>query len=169
MCSSRPDRNQPYRLRVGVVAARRTYVVGNVGDARHVCRAVFGVLGDDVETARIDAYSDFDSQMPADIRKAESWLRSRGLISDRRDPAEGICIHRDDDIGWEIARAYTLWSTHVRLRDAAGALLAALDDGAKAITLHLTAAQAAELTDEVGSAATIRDVTTDDDPENLSA
>jgi hypothetical protein len=132
--------------------------VSSVNDATIVCRAVFDVLGDDVDTVGIDAYSDYAGQMPADIQRAEAWLRERGLLADRRDPGEAIRIRRSDDIGWEIARAYTLWSTHVRLRDGAGTTLALLDDGAHAVTVDLTPKQIAQLTESIGSAATITEM-----------
>ena len=143
------------------MAGRRRYVVTGISDARQVCGAVFDVLGGEVETVLIDAYSDYAGQMPADIQRAESWLRERGLLADRRDPAEAICIRRADDIGWEIAKAYTLWATHVRLRDASGKTIATLDDGAHAVTVELTPNRAGVLEETVGSSALIREVSSD--------
>jgi len=143
---------------MGTAAVRRTYVITGVNDPRRVCRAVFDVLGDDVETVAVDAYSDYAGQMPDDIRRAEAWLRELGLLTDRRDPAEAICIPRTDDIGWEIARAYALWATHVRLHDRRRSALAVIDDGGRAATVELTTDQAARLADHIGEAATMTEL-----------
>jgi hypothetical protein len=132
------------------MAGHFTYVIAGVTDARQVCAAVFHVLDADIATVRVDAYSDYADQMPADIRNAEARLRDRGLLRADRDPAEGISIGRDDDIGWEIGRAYAVWSTRVTLLDPHGSVLASLDDGGRAVTLRLGAEQAAAL------AATVR-------------
>jgi hypothetical protein len=125
------------------MAGRCTYVIVDISDARLVCGAIFDVLDDDITSVRIDAYSDYADQMPADIRRAAAWLRDRGLLGPDRDPAEGITIGRDDDIGWEIGRAYAVWSTRVTLLDRNALVLASLDDGGRAITLTLGADQAA--------------------------
>jgi hypothetical protein len=143
------------------MASRYTYVIVRIRNAAHVCRAVFSILGDDIETVRIDAYSDYERQMPADIRKAETWLRDRGLLGTERDPAAAISIGRDDDIGWEIGRAYALWSTRVALLDGRGAVVASLDDGSRAVTLSLDAQQAASLADAIRPARLERLVETD--------
>jgi hypothetical protein len=125
------------------MAGRSTYVIADISDARRVCGAVFDVLDDDIASVRIDAYSDYADQMPADIRRAAAWLRDRGLLGPDRDPAEGIMIGRHDDIGWEIGRAYAVWSTRVTLLDRHGLVLASLDDGCRAITLTLGAERVA--------------------------
>jgi hypothetical protein len=127
------------------MAGRFTYVIVDVTDARQVCAAVFDVLDDGIATVRVDAYSDYANQMPADIRSAEAWLRERGLLRADRDPAEAITIGRDDDIGWEIGRAYAVWSTRVTLLDGNGSVVASLDDGGRAVTLRLDVEQAESL------------------------
>jgi hypothetical protein len=127
------------------MAGRFTYVIAGVTDARHICAAVFDVLHADIATVRVDAYSDYADQMPADIRSAEAWLRERGLLGADRDPAEAISIGRDDDVGWAIGRAYAVWSTRVTLLDRSDSVLASLDDGGRAVTLMLNAEQATSL------------------------
>jgi hypothetical protein len=146
-----------------LMLSRAAYVVHDVTDAAQVCRAVFAVLRDDIETVRIDAYSDYVDQMPEDIRRAEAWLRARGLLGADRDPGAAIQIGRDDDVGWEIARAYALWSTHVRLLDGTGTTIASLDDGAHAVTVELSDVEREALTDAVGAAATVAAVSSADE------
>jgi hypothetical protein len=133
-------------------------VISDVIDAPNVCAAVVNVLGSTVETARIDAYSDYTEQMPDDIRAAQAWLRDRGLRRDDRDPGESISIHRNEDVGWSIAQAYALWSTRVTLHDSVGAILASLDDGARAITAELTDYQLDALREQIADRATITPV-----------
>jgi hypothetical protein len=130
------------------VATRERYVIdGGSGtySVRAVCDAVFGVLDGSVETLRVDAYSDFSSQMPDDIRTAQDWLRARGFARSGGDPGISIVVVRGDDIGWAIARAYVPWSIRTSLRDGLGDNIATLDDGGRSITLNLTASDVAEL------------------------
>jgi hypothetical protein len=129
------------------VSTRQCYVV--VADASSrlhnlasLCGTIFDALDGYVVTARIDAYSDYADQMPADIRTAEEWLRARGLARGEGDPGQGIVVARADDIGWAIVRAYAPWSVRTSLHDPAGVMVATLDDGGFSITLELTAAQA---------------------------
>jgi hypothetical protein len=131
------------------VGARRSYVVegGRADHAATVCEAVFAVLGEVVELLRVDAYSDFTDQMPPDIRAAQDWLRARGFTRGTSDPGIGIDIHRDDDTGWAIARAYAPWSIHTTLYDRDDVSVATLGDGGHSVTLNLTDGEVAVLRD----------------------
>jgi len=129
------------------MSTRECYVVvddvsSGLRNPASLCGTVFDALEGYVVTARVDAYSDYAEQMPADIRTAEEWLRVRGLARGEGDPGLGIVISRVDDIGWAIVRAYAPWSVRTSLHDRAGVMVATLDDGGFSITLELTAAQA---------------------------
>jgi hypothetical protein len=136
------------------VNKRERYVVvdaDNVSrDTVAICAAVFDVLGPDVATAEVDAYSDFDDQMPSDIRAAEGWLRELGMRDAASDPGIGVVVPRSDLVGWAIALAYAPWATRVALHDAAGVSLAALEDGAHLVTVELDAGRALELGSVLG-------------------
>jgi hypothetical protein len=123
---------------------RESYVVEH-DDAASACEAVFDVLGGAVVAARVDAYSDYADQMPADIRAAELWLRDRGLRGAAADPAAGIMVERADETGWAIVRAYALWSSRVVLCDGVGVSIAVLEDAGNAITVELPDGLAAVL------------------------
>jgi hypothetical protein len=135
------------------MSERQSYVVVDAAAADHdtaaFCGAVFDVLGALVETAHVDAYSDYDDQMPGDIRAAELWLRERGLRRGDADPGLGIVIEASDDVGWAIARAYTPWSVHIALYDADGVNVVAFHDGGHAITVNLSDSRAAALLDRI--------------------
>jgi hypothetical protein len=129
------------------VSSRERYVVERATDdgVAAVCVAVFDVLEGSVSTLRVDAYSDFTDQMPADIRAAEEWLRARGFSRVDGDPGRSIVLDRSDETGWSIARAYTPWSIRTALFDAEGVNIATLDDGGHSVTVDLTPDQAALL------------------------
>jgi len=135
------------------VVTRWGYVVEHDGvahDIAGVCTAIFDVLGPQAATVLVDAYTDYPTQMPDDIRAAELWLRDRGLRGSQGDPAAGIEIEPADEIGWSIARAYAPWSIHVALFDAAGNNLATIEDGGHAIVVTLTETEAEALSARIG-------------------
>lgn len=132
---------------------RQRYVVeygSDDHDVGSVCEAVFDVLDASVKTLRVDAYSDYTDQMPDDIRRAQEWLRSRGLARGDGDPGMGIVIERSDEIGWAITRAYAPWSIRTTLVDARGVNVASLEDGGHSVTVHLAGADAAALGNVIG-------------------
>jgi hypothetical protein len=135
------------------VSERQSYVVVDSSDeareAASICGAVFDLLGESAVTAHVDAYSDFDDQMPDDIREAQQWLRGRGLARGSGDPGMAIVIEQHDETGWVIARAYAPWSIHTSLYDADGVNLATLHDGGQSVTVNLNDAQARELTEQM--------------------
>jgi hypothetical protein len=139
------------------VGTRRSYVVDDPsgGHAADICGTVFDVLESRIEALRVDAYSDFNDQMPDDIRAAQEWLRARGLTQGEVDPGIGIAIDRDDEIGWAIARAYSPWSIHTTLYDRDGVTLANLGDGGHSVTLNLTDAEVADLRAILGRSAAL--------------
>jgi hypothetical protein len=126
------------------VTQRHRYIV-NDRNAATVCAAVFEVVGADATHARIDTYSDFHEQMPADIRAAQAWLRERGLGADNDRPGESVAVARTEPIGWAIVEAYAPWSTRTTLHDATGVNRATIEDGGHAVTVDLTTHEVAAL------------------------
>ena len=101
---------------IGGVDERTKYVVEKEittrDEAAKACAAVLEVLRPALRFAAIDAYSDYNDQMPPDVAEAGKWLRQRG--SDRRsgDPGMAVEVPVSDD-GWEVLCRYVPWSIHV--------------------------------------------------------
>lgn len=123
--------------------------------AAAVCAVVFDVLGPTAVTLRVDAYSDFAAQMPAEVRAAEERLRRRGFARAEGDPARSIVIGRSDETGWDIARAYTPWSIRTSLFDADDVNIATLDDGGSSVVVDVTSEQAVLLGLALGDLGTL--------------
>jgi hypothetical protein len=148
------------------VSQREQYVVVDAGaeprDVATVCVEVIDILRDTTAVAHVDAYSDFEDHMPADIRAAEAWLRTRGLARGTGDPGLAIAVESDDEVGWVIARAYAPWSTRVALFDTDDINIATLQHGGQFVTVTLTAELVAAVTAVLGPAAALTPLTADD-------
>ncbi|HEX3823956.1 MAG TPA: hypothetical protein VHV79_05800 [Mycobacteriales bacterium] len=149
------------------MSRRERYVVADAaGDVlAQVCEAVFDVLDQSAVTLRIDAYSDFNDQMPPDITSAEAWLRSRGFTRGEGDPGRRIVFARTDETGWAIARAYAPWSIRTALFDADDVNVATLDDGGRSVVVDLTDEQASLLSLALGEVASLAPLPEPDDHE----
>lgn len=128
---------------------RTTYVVEKKITARDeaatACAAVLEVLGPTLRFAVIDAYSDYNDQMPTDVAEAGRWLRHRGLDRHAGDPGMAVEVQVSDD-GWEVACLYAPWSIHVELFGDCPSPIGTLHDCGYTITADLSPAEAAALT-----------------------
>jgi hypothetical protein len=133
------------------VSERQDYVVHTTSssdpDLAAVCAAVYDVVTDRIAVARVDAFSDFHDRMPEDIRTVQAWLRELSARQTRRGTGMGIEIRPADSPGWDFLRAYTPWSIHAQVFDAAMATAATFHDCGYSIIALLTAEEAAELGD----------------------
>ncbi|MDP1804471.1 MAG: hypothetical protein Q8K72_04840, partial [Acidimicrobiales bacterium] len=80
---------------------RATYVVDKEITARDeangACAAVLEVLRPALRFAVVDAYSDYNDQMPPDVAEAERWLRQRGSDRHSGDPGMAVEVPVSDD------------------------------------------------------------------------
>lgn len=130
------------------VDERTTYVVEKEITARDeaakACAAVLEVLGPTLRCAAVDAYSDYNDQMPPDVAEAGRWLQQRGLDRHAGDPGMGVEVQVSDD-GWEVACRYAPWSIHVELFGDGPSPIGTLHDCGFTITADLSPAEAAAL------------------------
>jgi len=132
---------------IGGVDDRTTYVVEEIttrDEAAKACAAVLEVLRPALRFAAIDAYSDYNDEMPPDVAEAGRWLRQRG--SDRRsgDPGMAVEVPVSDD-GWEGLCRYAPWSIHVELYGEGPSRIGTLHDCGYSITADLNPAEASAL------------------------
>lgn len=127
---------------------RTTYVVEKLITARDeaatACAAVLEVLGPTLRSAVIDAYSDYNDQMPLDVVEAARWLRQRGLDRHAGDPGMSVELQVSDD-GWEVLCRYAPWSIHVELFGDGPSSVGTLHDCGYIITADLNSAEATAL------------------------
>lgn len=131
------------------MSERQDYVVHTTDssdpDLAVVCAAVYDAVIDRIEVAHVDAFSDFDDRMPDDIRTVQAWLRE---LSARQTPSGtgmAVKIWPADSPGWDFLRAYTPWSIHTEVFDAAMRSIATFHDCGYSIIALLTPTEAAEL------------------------
>lgn len=113
------------------------------------CREVLNLLRPHLDTATVDAYSDYRDELPPDAAEAERWLRERGRTLGRSDEGMGIDLDLADGKHWEVLNAYAPWSINVDLFGAGGRDLGGLYDCGLGIVAALTAAEAAILGDRL--------------------
>lgn len=132
---------------IGGVDERTTYVVEKEittrDEAAKACAAVLEVLRPALRFAAIDAYSDYDDQMPPDVAEAGRWLRERG--SDRRSGDPGMAVEVPVSDGWEVLCRYAPWSIHVELYGDGPSPIGTLHDCGYSITADLNPAEASAL------------------------
>ncbi len=126
-----------------------TYVVDKEITARDeatkACAAVLEVLRPALRFGVVDAYSDYNDQMPSDVAEAERWLRQRGLDRDSGDPGMAVEVPVSDD-GWTVLCRYAPWSIHVELFGDGPSPIGTLHDCGYTISADLNPAEAIELT-----------------------
>ena len=121
-------------------------------EADEACLAVLDVLDEVVTRAEVDAYSDFDEQMPEHVREAQESLRARGRAQrpGKHDPGMFVAVSRNDSDGWCLVRTYASWSINVALYYADGVRsIATLHDCGYSITAKLTPTEVALLTERL--------------------
>lgn len=114
-------------------------------DAATACVAVLAVLRPVLRMALVDAYSDYEGQMPPDVAEAQRWLRQRGANQHPRDPGMSVEVDVLDAGHWETLCRYAPWSIHVELYGDRDAPLATLHDCGYSVAADLTPAEATAL------------------------
>ena len=127
---------------------RTTYVVDKEitarDEANRACAAVLDVLRPALRFAIVDAYSDYNDQMPPDVAEAERWLRQRGSDRHSGDPGMAVEVPVSDD-GWEVLCRYAPWSIHVELFGDGRSPVGTFDDCGFTITADLNDSEATAL------------------------
>lgn len=125
-----------------------TYVVDKEITARDeatkACAAVLEVLRPALRFGVVDAYSDYNDQMPPDVAEAGRWLRQRGLDRGSGDPGMAVEVPVSDD-GWEVLCRYAPWSIHVELFGEGPSPIGTLHDCGYTISADLNPAEAIAL------------------------
>jgi hypothetical protein len=131
------------------VDERTTYVleqeITDRNDAATACVAVLEVLRPVLRVALVDAYSDYEDQMPPDVAEAQQWLRQEGASQQGGDPGMSVEMNSLDADHWPIICRYAPWSIHVDLYGDGDAPLATLHDCGYSVTADLTPAEATAL------------------------
>ncbi len=109
--------------------------------ADRACLAVLDLVRSRCVTASVDAYSDYQEELPAPARAAQDELRARGASRRRGDPGMAVELDPADPQDWALLRAFAAWSIHVEL-DSAGGTLAVLHDCGRSISAELSPAEA---------------------------
>lgn len=84
-------------------------------EAALVCAVILDVLRADLKAAHVDAYSDYESEMPDRVRVAEAALRELGATQHPRDPSMGIELDLIDATHASLLDIYAPWSINVDL------------------------------------------------------
>lgn len=115
-------------------------------EAALVCAVLLEVLRDDLRVAHVDAYSDFDSSdMPEDVRVAETALRKIGGAQHRRDPGMGIQLDLCNPEQASLLDAYAPWSINVDLYGDDDEPLGTVHDSAASIHFRAHPQQAVQI------------------------
>ena len=105
------------------------------------CDVLLELLRPQVQWLQVDAYSDFDDVMPADVREVEDWIAARGESRRRSNLGRmGVELDPTDDADWHQLCIYASWSINVDLFD--DRPLATFHDSGWSVTARLTPAQA---------------------------
>lgn len=114
-------------------------------DATTACVAILEVLRPVLRVALVDAYTDYENQMPPDVAEAQRWLRQQGSKQHRGDAGMNVEVGVVDAHHWANLCRYAPWSIHVELYGEGHAPLATLHDCGYSVTAHLTPAEATDL------------------------
>lgn len=119
-------------------------------EAALVCSIILDALRDDLKTAHVDAYSDYDSSaMPDDVRVAEAALRKIGATQHRRDPHMGIELDLANPAHVNLLDTYAPWSINVDLYGDDDEDLGTFHDGAASIHFRAPPLQAAKIAERL--------------------
>lgn len=99
--------------------AREFYVVDkdilDRDEAAFVSAVVLDVLGEDAAGAWVDAYSDFDDEMPEAVKAVQVALMELGARQHRRDPGMGIELDLSNPVHARLLERFAPWSINVDL------------------------------------------------------
>ena len=84
-------------------------------EAALVCAVVLDVLRGDLSTVCIDAYSDYDRDMPQEIKAVQATLKEIGFVQHGRDPGMGIDLDLTDPEHARLLDLFAPWSINVDL------------------------------------------------------
>lgn len=120
-------------------------------EATRICAAVISVIGDRVDTVWIDAYSDYESDMPREIRAARESIYDLGRRQHLRDPGTGVELRMDRPEDRALLETYAPWSILVNMRDSRLAAVASFHDCALSVTFKASPDEVQQIRDQLGS------------------
>lgn len=118
-------------------------------EAGRVCEAVLDLLRPHLRTVSVDAYSDYQDQMPPEVVTVEATLKELGRRRGRGDPGMGVELDPVLDDHWVLLRAYAAWSINVDLLGEDGRDLGCFHDCAYSVVAELTTTEAQKLSAEL--------------------
>lgn len=130
-------------------AARQFHVVDkdilDRDEAALVSAVVLGVLRDDLTGAYVDAYSDYDDEMPQEIRAVQAALAEIGAAQHRRDPGMGIELDLSNPDHARLLHLFAPWSINVDLLGPDGSDMGGFHDCGMWVHFRAAADQAVEI------------------------
>lgn len=115
-------------------------------EAALVCAVVLDVLAADLAAVSIDAYSDYDPEMPDEIRSVQATLKEIGSVQHGRDPGMGIDLDLSDPMHARLLELFAPWSINVDLLGPRRLDMGCFHDCALGVHFLATPEQAAEIT-----------------------
>jgi hypothetical protein len=106
-------------------------------DVVRVVDRLLDVYAHKIGIARVDAYSDFEDEMPSRVLAAQAYLRTLGAMRGCGDPGMDVIVDPGEGEGLDILRTYAPWSIHVDIEDQSGDPLIVIDDGGSSIVVHM--------------------------------
>ncbi len=121
-----------------------------------MCRAVCEVLRPAAGVAYVDAYSDYDDELPVVVADAQRELRELGRRRGTGDPGMAVELDPADEEQWQLLLSYGAWSIQAELwTPGRVGELATLHDCAYSVSAELDADEAEELATRLGGLATL--------------
>lgn len=114
-------------------------------EAALTCAAVLDVLRGDVTAVSIDAYSDYDQEMPDEIKDIQAALKEIGLTQHKGDPGMGIGLVLSDPAHAHLLDRFAPWSINVDLLGPQGLDMGGFHDCANSVHFRASPEKAAEI------------------------
>ena len=114
-------------------------------EAALVCAVVLDVLRADLTQVCLDAYSDYDSEMPEEIKAVQATLKEIGFAQHGRDPGMGINLDLSDPAHARLLDLFAPWSINVDLLGPQRLDMGALHDCAMWVHFRASPEQAAQI------------------------
>ena len=116
-------------------------------EAALVCAAALRVMGPRITQVHIDAFTDFESELPDEARLVQDELRAHWAEHGPRRAGEGMAVELDPRVPQQLrwVQVYAPWSIHVQLIGDDTWDLGSFHDCGHSVVLALTAGEAEEL------------------------
>jgi hypothetical protein len=119
-------------------------------EAAKVCDVVLAAIGPRIVKVTIDEYSDYDDDMPSEVRDAQDALRQIGQRQHGRDPGMGVELRMDRPEERHLLDTYGSWSINVELLDDQSDMIASFHDCALSVCFKASAPELAQVREQLG-------------------